>query len=188
MTPAIAALVFGGILLVAGFQGRNVVDVALGRSGKIPNSTVDEARAAAAIDTGTYPSLSQTPQTGSARGVDAVVAECNRIDSLRSPYQLGGGHAGYTPNGRWDCSGAVSQVLHVAGLLSGPPRVSGAFMLYGSPGPGKRLTVYANLGHVFIEVDGRQWGTSHQNPGGGPGWLDHKNPTSGYAVRHKQGT
>lgn len=31
MTPALAALLLGGILVVAGFQGRSVLDVALGR-------------------------------------------------------------------------------------------------------------------------------------------------------------
>lgn len=33
MTPALAALILGGILVVAGFQNRNVIDVALGREG-----------------------------------------------------------------------------------------------------------------------------------------------------------
>lgn len=186
MTPAIAAVILGGILLVAGFQNRNVVDVALGREGKIKDSTVDDASMAAVNDPNSLPSLSSGPQVGNMDAVSAVVAECNRIDSLHKSYVWGGGHAGYNPNGPWDCSGAVSQVLHAAGLLKGPPRVSGMFMAYGSSGPGKRITVCASPTHVFLVVDGRVFQTSHENPGGGPGWTSARS-TAGFSVRHPSG-
>lgn len=194
MTPAIAAVILGGILLVAGFQGRNVVDVALGRDGKIPDSTVDEAAAASLPnltaspqpDTANMPSLSPGPQTGNGDAVSAVIAECNRITSLHKAYAWAGGHIGYNPNGPWDCSGAVSQVLHHAGLLSGPPRTSGLFMAYGDAGPGKYITICANPAHVFLIVNGRVFQTSHENPGGGPGWTSPRS-TSGFTVRHPRG-
>lgn len=184
MTPAIAAVILGGILLVAGFQNRNVVDVALGRDGKIPDSTVDDASMAAVNDPNSLPSLTGTPQVGGV--VERLIAECDRIDGMGKSYAWGGGHGGYNPNGPWDCSGVVSYVLHAVGLLKGPPRVSGMFMAYGKPGPGKRVTVCANAGHVFLIVDGRVFQTSHSNPGGGPGWTDPRS-TAGFTVRHPNG-
>lgn len=188
MTPAIAALVLGGILIVAGFQNRNVIDVALGRDGTIPDSQADEALAPYGVTTDdltTLPGLTTTPQSGSGGGLARVVSECNRIAALKLHYVWGGGHAGYPPGGPFDCSGAVSYVLHAAGLLKGPPRVSGMFVAWGSPGKGQHLTVWANATHVFLEIDGRMWGTSNSNPGGGPGW--HTRGTSGFVPRHPAG-
>lgn len=43
MPAALAALTLGAILIVAGIQNRNVIDVALGRQGKMNGSTADEA-------------------------------------------------------------------------------------------------------------------------------------------------
>ena len=33
-------------------------------------------------------------------------------------------------------------------------------MSYGAPGPGKRITIYANPGHVYMVIDGRRFDTS----------------------------
>ncbi|MFL5912734.1 MAG: hypothetical protein ACJ768_19485, partial [Gaiellaceae bacterium] len=77
-------------------------------------------------------------------------------------YRWGGGHANF--NGPYDCSGAVSAVLHAAGLLSSP-RVSGGFEHYGAPGKGA-VTIYANASHVYMSINGRYFGTSGANPGG----------------------
>lgn len=192
MTPAIAALVLGGVLIVAGIQGRNVIDVALGREGKMTNATADEALAkfgTTSADLGSLPSLTTTPQTGTGQGYDRCVSEMNRITSLHLKYVYGGGHAGYPANGPFDCSGAVSYVLHAAGLLKGPPRTSGLFMLWGQAGRGTHLTIYANAGHVFMvdEQTGRYWGTSRHNPGGGPGWHPARNDLANFTARHPPG-
>ena len=85
--------------------------------------------------------------------VDAIKAEMERIDDARVPYQWGGGHAAPQARGSrvtpLDCSGAVSRALGIN------PRVSGQFESWGRPGRGKRVTIYANAGHVLMEVDGR---------------------------------
>jgi hypothetical protein len=189
MTPAIAALVFGGILLVAGWQNRNVLDVALGREGKIPGGTVEEAEVSfgpvGSAVPGDLPSLTPTPSGGGGK-LTKLIDECNRIDSLHKPYKWGGGHASFDPNGPWDCSGAVSRALHAADLLGGVPRTSGLFMTYGDAGRGQHVTVWANLAHVLLEIDGRMWGTSHSNPGGGAGWHPRRS-TSGFTPRHPKG-
>lgn len=192
MPPAILALVLGGILIVAGTQGRNVLDVALGRDGRMTDSTADEALAKFGVtsdDLGTLPGLTSTPQDGTGKGLSRLVSECNRIDALDLRYVWGGGHAGYPQNGPFDCSGAVSYVLHAAGLLTGPPRTSGLLMLFGQPGAGTHVTICANTGHVFLIIDGRCWGTSRHNPGGGPGWFPTPDATymAQFTKRHPPG-
>jgi hypothetical protein len=123
------------------------------------------------------------PGLGSGRAADiirALVAAANKIDSKQYSYRWGGGHdANFT--GPYDCSGAVSAVLHAAGLLD-RPMVSGDFTRYGSPGRGA-VTIYANSGHVYMSIKGRYFGTSRSNPGGGAGWFDGA-PRAGFAVVH----
>lgn len=98
-----------------------------------------------------------------------IVAEANHIAEAKVPYLWGGGHgAKVLPNAKvtpLDCSGAVSAAL---GLN---PKVSGEFEQWGAPGKGGHLTIYANSHHVLMEVNGKFWGTSASNPGGGAGWI-----------------
>lgn len=122
-------------------------------------------------------------QKGGAVGMAAMIAEANKFESHHFPYSWGGGHGsfGIQPV---DCSGAVSDVLHAAGLLSAP-MVSGSLMNWGHPGKGP-LTVYANPEHTFMSLNGRYFGTSGSNPGGGAGWVDGGYPSSylsGFAAR-----
>lgn len=116
-------------------------------------------------------------------GMAAMVAEANKFESHHFPYVLGGGHGsfGIQPV---DCSGAVSDVLHAAGLLNAP-MVSGSLMNWGKSGKGP-LTVYANPEHTFMSLDGRYFGTSGSNPAGGAGWVEGGYPASylsGFAAR-----
>jgi hypothetical protein len=108
--------------------------------------------------------------------VEAAWREADRIDRLRVPYVFGGGHQSSPapPNGPFDCSSAVSRVLQAAGYDI-PTLVSGQFVNYFPPGPG-RITIYAYSGHVFMVIDGRGFGTSPSNPGGGAGWLPYNTP------------
>jgi cell wall-associated NlpC family hydrolase len=124
--------------------------------------------------------------------VKNVVAAANRI--ISKPYRVGGGH------GRWydsayDCSGAVSFALHGGGLLSSPED-STSLESYGSAGPGRWITVYADASHAFLVVAGRAFDTANFGgpniPGGsGPRWR--WNPTGNladggnYIVRHPTG-
>lgn len=139
-------------------------------------------------DLGSGGASGQSGQLGSVGvgAVDKLYAAMNRMASAHKPYLWGGGHAGFSHDGPWDCSGAVSEALHEAGLLQSGPEVSGALMAWGVGGKGKYFTVYANPGHVFIILpDGRAWGTTNSAPGGGVAF--HHHPTIGFVARHYPG-
>jgi hypothetical protein len=111
--------------------------------------------------------------------ISAMIGAANNIDAHHYSYRWGGGHANFS--GPYDCSGAVSAVLHAAGLLS-RPMVSGDFAHWGRPGRGA-VTIYANAGHVYMSILGRYFGTSYSNPGGGAGWFNG-GPRPGFVVVH----
>jgi cell wall-associated NlpC family hydrolase len=115
--------------------------------------------------------------------VQQVVAAANRIRT--TPYVWGGGHRAWASSG-YDCSGSVSFALHGGGLLSSP-LVSGSFMGWGAPGPGRWITIYANQTHVYAVIAGLRWDTVGDTSGTGPRW--HKSPPypKGFAVRHPIG-
>ena len=119
------------------------------------------------------------PLTSAGEMIAAMIAEANNIDAHHYSYRWGGGHANFS--GPYDCSGAVSAVLHAAGLL-GRPLVSGDFAHWGRPGRGA-VTLYANAGHVYMSILGRYFGTSSANPGGGAGWFNG-GPRPGFVVVH----
>jgi peptidoglycan hydrolase-like protein with peptidoglycan-binding domain len=135
---------------------------------------------------GNGPSVPQAPPSFPTPGgsvgqiLKTIIAAADRIDSKGYAYSWGGGHnMGFS--GPYDCSGAVSAVLHAAGLLK-RPMVSGEFMHWGAPGPGS-VTIYANAGHVYMSILGRYFGTSSANPAGGAGWFKG-GPRPGFAVVH----
>src|SRR4051794_38079320 len=111
--------------------------------------------------------------------ISAMVNQANYIDGQHYSYKWGGGHANF--QGPYDCSGAVSAVLHAAGLLS-HPMGSGDFEHYGAPGKGA-VTLYANASHVYMSINGHYFGTSSANPGGGAGWFNGS-ARSGFVVVH----
>lgn len=115
--------------------------------------------------------------------VDAIAAG-NKI--RKKPYVWGGGHASFKSRG-YDCSGAVSYVLHGAGVLSSP-MPSGPMMKWGKPGKGRWITVYAHGGHAYMVVAGLRFDTSSMGSGGnGPRWRAAKRSPRGFAVRHPGG-
>jgi hypothetical protein len=108
----------------------------------------------------------------------------------RKPYIYGGGHGTFIDIG-YDCSGAVSYVLHAAGLLD-VPMDSSEFESWGSRGLGHWITVYTNPGHAFVEIAGVRFDTSAEqdpNParGSGPRWRPLMTDTSGFDARHPSG-
>lgn len=121
-----------------------------------------------------------------AKQFQTIFERAVKINRQHRPYVWGGGH-GPVPdmNGPWDCSGAVSALLGVS------PRVSGQFAQWGRPGRGKHVTIWANSGHVLAEINGKFWGTSHSNPGGGAGWIPRGVINQGYlsafTARHPAG-
>jgi hypothetical protein len=115
--------------------------------------------------------------------VKRVIAAANQIRN--TPYVWGGGHRSWASHG-YDCSGSVSFALHGGGLLNSP-LVSGSFMRWGAPGPGRWITIYANGGHVYAVIAGLRWDTSGNTHGTGPRWHDSAASPRGFAVRHPVG-
>ena len=114
------------------------------------------------------------------RSVQRAIRAANKIS--RTKYQWGGGHASFQSKG-YDCSGAVSYMLHGGGLL-GTPLTSGSFAGWGRKRRGDWITIYANSGHVYAVVAGLRWDTSG---GPGPRWHRDMRPQAGFTVRHPKG-
>jgi cell wall-associated NlpC family hydrolase len=131
-----------------------------------------------AVDTG---GMVQAPP-GAPAAVAQVIAAGNAIATL--PYIYGGGHASFHADG-YDCSGSVSYALAAAGLVSSP-MVSGAFEDWGDPGPGRWITIYANAGHVWMDVAGWRFDTVALAEGG-TRWSRGGGEFSGFVVRHPPG-
>jgi hypothetical protein len=140
---------------------------------------------------------------GKAVGVlNALTTAANRVTAQDLPYVWGGGHgqAGVPSKGEaggpgyngkrigYDCSGAVAAVLVAAGLWpngSAVPNDAGMIqellahkLIAKGAGTGPaEVTLYDHPGvHIFMNIDGRFWGTSDGGAGadsnGGAGWLD----------------
>ena len=133
-----------------------------------------------------------TAPAGASSLVLAMVAAANQI--IHTSYCYAGGHGSWKSS-CYDCSGTVSYVLHGAGLLSAPED-STQLETYGSPGPGKWVTIYADPSHTWIVVAGRAFDTAgFSGPnipaGSGPRWRS--NPIANlqdggsYIIRHPAG-
>jgi septal ring factor EnvC (AmiA/AmiB activator) len=122
------------------------------------------------------------PPSGAPEAVRQVIAAGNAIATL--PYIYGGGHASFHANG-YDCSGSVSYALAAAGLVSSP-MVSGDFENWGDAGPGRWITIYANAGHVWMEVAGWRFDTVALAESG-TRWAQGGGEFSGFVVRHPPG-
>jgi cell wall-associated NlpC family hydrolase len=121
---------------------------------------------------------------GAPQAVVSAIAAGNAI--RKRPYVWGGGHASFESRG-YDCSGAVSYVLHAAGMLSSP-LPSGPLMSWGFPGKGRWISVMANASHAYAVIAGLRFDTSSYGSGGsGPRWRWTKRRPRGFAVRHFRG-
>jgi len=127
---------------------------------------------------GTIPIPTNVPEA-----VQRVVAGGNAIADF--PYIWGGGHGSFVANG-YDCSGSVSYALAAGGLLSAP-LVSGDLAHWGEPGPGRWITIYANAGHTFMDVNGMWFDTAGRSGPYASRWLVAQPSLEGYAVRHPAG-
>jgi peptidoglycan hydrolase-like protein with peptidoglycan-binding domain len=119
---------------------------------------------------------------GSPSTVQRIIRAANRIQSM--PYKYGGGHGQWKDSG-YDCSGSVSYALHGGGLLSSA-LTSGGFMNWGDAGRGRRITIYASPGHVYMVVDGRRFDTTGRDETGSR-WQGTQRSATGYVVRHPHG-
>jgi hypothetical protein len=126
------------------------------------------------------------------------------IEARRIHYCWGGGHAPkpgpsrgtycWSADGRQvfgapeaglDCSGAVRWLLVLAGYPDPGALVSNQLGAQYPAGPGTHVTIWANVDHVFVMIDGRDWGTSETNFAHGPGFAGHSH--AGFVPSHPPG-
>jgi hypothetical protein len=119
--------------------------------------------------------------------VQEVIAAANQI--AFDPYVYGGGHDGWGAQSGYDCSGSTSYALHAAGLLSGMPLDSTQFGSYGDAGVGKWITLYAESGHVYMNIAGLWFDTADQSSSNGNDrWSTTRvSPSTGFTARHPDG-
>lgn len=131
------------------------------------------------------------------RAVKRMVAAGNRL--FDSSYAYGGAHGVSldTLQPAYDCSSAVSYLLHAGGIFGEYAQDSGELESYGEPGPGKYVSIYANQAHAFMYVGGLridtieapEWDTGPNSGKPGPKWRVY--PTvpdwSTWTVRHPPG-
>jgi cell wall-associated NlpC family hydrolase len=120
------------------------------------------------------------------RGSPQIVRDVINAGNViaKTPYLWGGGHGSWAASG-YDCSGSVSFALAGAGLLDAP-LTSGLLARWGSAGPGRWITIYANGGHVFMEVAGLRFDTGAIR-GSGTRWQATGRSTAGFVARHPEG-
>ena len=119
--------------------------------------------------------------------VKDAIAAANEI--IGKPYVYGGGHNARFAGKGYDCSGTVSYALH-GGTLLKSPLDSGAFMKWGTKGPGSWITIYTNPGHAFAVIAGLRLDTSSAGDpvgGKGPRWRPVLRSTKGFVARHPDG-
>jgi cell wall-associated NlpC family hydrolase len=125
------------------------------------------------------------PPVNAPLAVQEIIQAGNQIAHL--PYIWGGGHARFVDTG-YDCSGSLSFVFAAAGILRSS-MVSGELANWGSPGPGKWITVFANNGHTFMYVAGLRFDTVALAESG-TRWSNRpadESNLSSFAIRHPPG-
>jgi len=121
----------------------------------------------------------------------AIQAAINAGNAIHTyPYHWGGGHRTFYDSG-YDCSGAVSYVLHAAGFLASPMPSGPLASSWGAFGKGRWITVYANASHAYMVVAGLRFDTSavgeRLNQGSGPRWRKTKRRPTGYTAKYYPG-
>jgi peptidoglycan hydrolase-like protein with peptidoglycan-binding domain len=151
---------------------RQAVAKAETSTGPVEKATIDSAGLA-------------VPPPNAPAAVVNVIAAANKIAD--TPYIFGGGHQRWNDAG-YDCSGSTSFALHGAGLIN-TPEDSTEFESYGAAGTGQWITLYANGGHVYMQVAGLWFDTAAQSKSNGNDrWSTTRvSSASGFTVRHPAG-
>jgi peptidoglycan hydrolase CwlO-like protein len=124
------------------------------------------------------------PPANAPLAVRGAIEAANQINDL--PYIWGGGHGSFSASG-YDCSGAVSYMLHGGGFLSSPLDSTG-LEVWGDSGGGNWITVFANSGHAWAYVAGLRWDTGGPGGGNGPRWSTvMRDDASSFVARHPSG-
>jgi len=125
------------------------------------------------------------PPANAPRRIRKAIRAGNRIHTR--PYVWGGGHNRKFKGKGYDCSGAVSYVLHAAGMLKSPLSSGPLAHKWGMRGVGQWITVYANKRHAFAVIAGLRWDTSSVgeslSQGSGPRWRATQRSAAGYRAR-----
>jgi Transglycosylase SLT domain len=139
----------------------------------------------------TLPAIPPVPGQMPSNAVDRLAYIARWIESQRFHYCWGGGHAptpgpsegtycwtaqeqmvyGSSTRGL-DCSGAVRWLLVLAGYSDPGGLASDSLGGAYPPGPGRRVTIWSNPAHVFITIDGVDWGTGSSHYAHGPAFGD----------------
>jgi hypothetical protein len=138
------------------------------------------------------------------RSPERVQAAARWIESRRIHYCWGGGHAPrpgpshgsycWSADGRQvfgapeaglDCSGAVRWLLVLSGFPDPGALVSNELGAHYPSGSGAQLTIWATVDHVFVTIEGRDWGTSESNFAHGPGYAEESH--AGFLPSHPSG-
>jgi hypothetical protein len=162
------------------------------------------AKAASLHLTATCAVVADPPGQGAARTLARLEAIARWIESRRIHYCWGGGHAPEpgpspgtycwsaegeevfgAPEDGLDCSGAVRWLLVLSGFPDPGPLISNDLGAYYPSGPGRQVTIFSNVDHVWIEIEGRDWGTASSNMAHGPGYGPQS--TKGFAASHPTG-
>ncbi len=119
------------------------------------------------------------------------------IEAKHIHYCWGGGHGpkpgpsegtgAYCPPGTkgLDCSGSVRWLFVLAGYKDPGGLVSNELGASFPPGKGKFVTIWSNTSHIFIEINGRDWGTSSSHRFNGPAFGFQ--PFWGFFSTHPEG-
>ena len=178
-----------GLLLVASLAGAVPAMAQTGGAAPPGGTTTTTTTPAPSGSTAALnPDGSAAAPAGAPRPVRKAINAANRIRT--KPYVWGGGHAKWKSRG-YDCSGAVSYVLHAAGLLR-RPMVSGALgTRWGAPGIGQWITVFGSPSHAYMIVAGLRFDTSQAgdllSQSSGPRWRTSLREAGGYSSRFSPG-
>ena len=183
----LAAALFAGALIAASpAAGQSGTTTGTTTTAPVPGAPAGETAPPANVAT-ILPGGKASIPAGAPYAVKRAIKAANKIH--RRTYIWGGGHRSFKAKG-YDCSGAVSYVLHAAGVLR-YPLVSGQLASWGTPGPGSWITVYANRTHTYMVIAGLRYDTSPRgewiDQGRGPRWRYTLRMPTGFAIRHWNG-
>ncbi len=120
--------------------------------------------------------------------VQQAIWAANKI--IGKPYVYGGGHKSFTTRAKgYDCSGAVSFLLHGGDMLD-TPEDSVDLLNWGASGTGQWVTVYTNPAHAYVEIAGIRLDTSAADDvtnAKGTRWRPLRKSSKGYHKRHPVG-
>jgi hypothetical protein len=138
-------------------------------------------------------SLGELP-SGKLKGVEYVA---HWIEAKKIHYCWGGGHGlkpgpsegsgEFCPPGTkgLDCSGSVRWLLVLSGYPDPGGLVSNELGARYASGPGQYVTIWSNVDHVFLTINGRDWGTGSSHFAHGPAYGAQVH--SGFLASHPPG-